>query len=57
LRTITLFPKKESQTIDIAIDLARFFDEIHLSTNNTMMIPSSKAMELADLSTQLFQLE
>jgi hypothetical protein len=57
LRTINLFPKKENPTIDIAIDLARFFDEIHLDTNNTLMIPSSKAMELADLSIKLFQLE
>ena len=55
LREITLFPK--SNQLDIAVNLAYFFDEIQLSKTNSVMIPGKKAMELANLSTKMFYIE
>jgi len=43
-----------TKTLDLTIDLATFFNEIHLEENNSIMIPGKKAMELADLSVKLF---
>jgi len=46
-----------TKTLDLIIDLAKFFDEIHLEENNTVMIPGKKAMKLADVSVKLFTVE
>lgn len=43
--------------INIQIDLAKFFSEINLATENQVMIPGKKAMQLADLSVTMFQVE
>lgn len=55
MRTVALNCKDNN--IVIAIDLATFFKEIELSKDNTLMIPGAKAMELADLTKTIFQLE
>jgi hypothetical protein len=55
LREVVLFPK--SNKLDIAVDLARFFDDIQLSETNSVMIPGKNAMELANLSTKMFYIE
>ncbi len=46
--------KKE---IDIAIDLDKFFSEIHLKEINSVMIPGKEAMKIADLSAKIFSTE
>jgi hypothetical protein len=46
--------KKE---IDIAIDLNKFFSEIHLNEINSVMIPGKEAMKIADLSAKIFSVE
>ena len=56
LRTIALEPKN-SQTINIAIDLANFFSEVSLSQINSVMIPGKRAMQLADISKKMFAIE
>lgn len=43
--------------INLNIDLAKLLDEIDLKTNNSIMIPGKQAMEIADISVQLFSLE
>ena len=48
------FLKKE---IDIAIDLDKFFSEIHLKEINSVMIPGKEAMKIADLSAKTFSAE
>lgn len=56
LRTIALEPKN-SQTINIAVDLANFFSEVSLSQINSVMIPGKRAMQLADTSIKMFAIE
>ena len=43
--------------INIAIDLKSFFSNIKLAQINSVMIPGKLAMELADNSVKMFQLE
>lgn len=43
-----------NDTINIAIDLKDFFSNIKLSQINSVMIPGSEAMELANYSTKMF---
>ena len=59
LREIEI-PINKSQNpneITIQIDLAKFFSEINLKDENQVMIPGKKAMQLADLSLKMFELE
>ncbi|MGV9002808.1 MbnP family protein [Flavobacterium sp.] len=46
-----------NNTIVIDINLDAFFNKIDLSLSNSVMIPGKKAMKLADLSMQLFEIE
>ena len=48
---------ENENNITIDIDLAKFFNEIDLAKINEVMIPGKKAMELSDLSVQLFKRE
>ena len=55
IRRIELVPK--NQNLDLIIDIAEFFFKIELSETNSIMIPSKKAMELADISIKMFKTE
>jgi hypothetical protein len=56
LRTIALEPKN-SQTINIALDLANFFSEVPLSQINSVMIPGKRAIQLTNTSIKMFVVE
>ena len=56
LRTIALEPK-DSNTINVTVDLANFFSEVSLSQSNSVMIPGKQAMLLADTSVKMFAVE
>ncbi|MGC4039377.1 MAG: hypothetical protein QM710_00885 [Flavobacterium sp.] len=47
-------PQATDNQIDIAIDLGRFFSEVNLTKNNSVMIPGTEAMKLADISAKMF---
>ena len=55
LRRIELVPKNQNQ--NLIIDIAEFFSKVQLSETNSIMIPSKKAMELADISIKMFKTE
>lgn len=55
MRTIELNCKEDKIIIDI--DLADFFNEIDLSTDNSLMIPDKKALKLADNFKTTFRVE
>jgi hypothetical protein len=57
LRKIEIPIHKLQNQINIAIDLEKFFSEIDLKDTNSVMIPGVKAMELANLSTKMFDVE
>ena len=46
--------QKDKNKIVIAMDLGKLFSEIKLKENNTIMIPGKEAMNLADLTTEIF---
>ena len=52
IRTIELKPINSN--LEINVDVAELFKSIKLAENNSIMIPSSKAMELADKATKMF---
>jgi hypothetical protein len=52
IRTIELKPINSN--FEFNVDIAEFFKDIKLSENNSIMIPSSKAMELADKTVGMF---
>lgn len=52
IRTIEL--ETINSTIGINIDLAKFFNQIKLFETNSIMIPGSKAMEIADKVKSVF---
>lgn len=52
IRTIELKPLNSN--LEFNVDIAEFFKDIKLSENNSIMIPGSKAMELADKTIGMF---
>ena len=52
IRTIELKPINSN--LEINVDVAELFKYIKLFENNSIMIPSEKAMELADKTTKMF---
>ena len=52
IRTIELKPINSN--LEINVDVAELFKYIKLSENNSIMIPGSKAMELADKAVGMF---
>lgn len=46
--------QKDNNKIALAMDLGKLFSKIQLKENNTIMIPGKDAMQLADLSSQIF---
>ena len=49
--------QKNSNSLDININLALLFDNINLQTTNSIMMPGAAAQKIADLSTQIFTIE
>lgn len=56
MRKVSLIVDKKNQ-IDIVMDLEKLFSKIHLKETNSIMIPSKKAMNIADLLTKMFLME
>jgi len=56
-QTVELHPKGGGPILPIAVDLAELFSKIQLSTSNSIMIPGKRAVEMAELSTKMFQVE
>ena len=52
IRTIEL--ESKNSIFDINVDLAKLFNQINLSEINSIMIPGSKAMDVADKSKSMF---
>lgn len=58
LRKITLDGNfKNKNQINVVMDLEKLFAEIDLKETNTIMIPSEKAMQFADIVTKIFFVE
>lgn len=57
LKKIKLPINKVQNQINIGLDLESFFSKIDLKETNSIMIPGSKAMELATLSSKMFYIE
>lgn len=54
MREIALVP--ETKQLDVAVDVARFFDTIRLSDTHSVMIPGTKAMVMATASVKMFRM-
>ena len=46
-----------TEGVVLTVDVSKFFENIHISEQNSIMIPCKEAMSLADLSVQLFSIE
>lgn len=55
MREVVLFINKEK--FEIVFDLSKFFEKIDLKTTNSIMTPSAKACQIADLFPQLFSIQ
>jgi len=56
-RKVELHPKAAGTIVPIAVDLAELFSNVTLSKTNSIMIPGKRAVEMAELSTKMFQVE
>jgi len=57
MRKVALTYDKKVTQINIGIDLYNFFANLNLAKTNSVMIPGTLAMELADYSKSLFYIE
>ena len=57
IRKVALTYDKKATQINIGIDLYNFFANLNLAKTNSVMIPGTLAMELADYSKSLFYIE
>lgn len=57
LQKIEIPIHKLQNQINLTLNLEKFFSEINLKETNSVMIPGSKAMELATLSSKIFYIE
>lgn len=55
LRKVTLNPNSES--LELEMNLEHFFDNLQLSEINSVMIPGTKAMELANYYSKIFTIK
>ena len=55
IRKVDLYPI--SQNLNVIVDVAEIFSKLYLSDMNSIMIPSKKAMQLADYSVNMFKTE
>jgi hypothetical protein len=54
MRKVVLEPKKPNSTVEINVDVAALFSQLELSKINSVMIPSTQAMQIADYSITMF---
>lgn len=52
----TLEFETKNSNLEINVDLAKFFNQVQLSELNSVMIPGSKAMDLADKAQLMFSI-
>jgi hypothetical protein len=45
-----------TEGVILTVDFSKFFDFIHIATQNSIMMPCKEAMGLADLSVQMFSI-
>lgn len=57
MRKTSFIYDKIAYSINIGIDLKKFFSTIKLTETNSVMIPGKEAMQLADESVKMFHLE
>jgi hypothetical protein len=57
MRKVALTYDKKATQINIGMDLYNFFANLNLAKTNSVMIPGTLAMELADYSKSLFYIE
>ncbi len=55
IRKVDLYPI--SQNLEVTVDVAEIFSKLYLSDMSSIMIPSKKAMQLADYSVNMFKTE
>ena len=46
-----------TEGVVLKIDLSKFFEKININTQNSIMIPGKEAVQLADLSIQMFSID
>ena len=57
LKQPVVFARNEAtEGVVLKIDVSKFFKDVHLATQNSIMMPSKEAMLLADLSVQMFSI-
>ncbi len=57
MRKVILEPKKSNFTVEINVDVAALFSQLELSKINSVMVPGTKAMQIANYSVTMFKTE
>jgi hypothetical protein len=57
MRKVVLEPKKSNSTVKIDVDVAALFSQLELSKINSVMVPCTKAMQIANYSVTMFKTE
>ena len=57
MRKVVLEPKKSNSTVKIDVDVAQLFSQLELSKINSVMVPGTKAMQIANYSVTMFKTE
>ena len=55
MRKVILEPKKSNFTVEINVDVAELFSKLELSKINSVMVPGTQAMQIADYSVTMFK--
>ena len=55
MRKVVLEPKKSNSTVEINVDVAALFSQLELSKINSVMVPGTQAMQIADYSVTMFK--
>ncbi len=55
MREVVLEPKKSNFTVEINVDVAELFSKLELSKINSVMVPGTQAMQIADYSVTMFK--
>jgi len=57
MRKVVLEPKNPNSTVEINVDMEELFSQLELSKINSVMIPGTKAMQIADYSVTMFKID
>ena len=57
MRKVILEPKKSNFTVEINVDVAELFSQLELSKINSVMVPGTQAMQIANYSVTMFKTE